>query len=76
MSGTTFVETPESGEPTLVDEEGDLLGPIMRQRYLENSAVEIAVEMTGMIEASKAFSFNAKMAMTADEIEQTVNSLR
>jgi flagellar basal-body rod protein FlgG len=76
MSGTTFVETPESGAPTLVDEEGDLLGPIMRRNYLENSAVEIAVEMTGMIEASKAFSFSAKMAMTADEIEQTVNSLR
>ncbi len=32
--------------------------------------------MTNVIVTQKAFSFSAKMVQTADELEQTVNSLR
>jgi flagellar basal body rod protein FlgG len=70
MQGTTFYPTPESGEPTLVE------APSVMNSYLENSAVEIAQEMASMIEAQRAFSFNSRMVMTSDEIEQLVNTLR
>ncbi|MDL2232211.1 flagellar hook-basal body protein [Ruminococcaceae bacterium OttesenSCG-928-L11] len=70
MEGTTFYPTPESGEAVAIEY------PSVTQSALENSAVEIAKEMADLVEASKAFSFSAKMLQTADEIEQTVNSLR
>jgi flagellar basal-body rod protein FlgG len=70
MEGTTFSPTPESGEGELLE------NPAMMSGYLENSAVEIAYEMTNMIEANRAFSFNARMVQTADEVEQIVNTLR
>lgn len=68
--GTHFAETPESGAAELIET------PTLRQNYLEGSGVEIANEMTQMIEASRAFGFSARMLQTSDEVEQTVNSLR
>lgn len=68
--GTTFIQTEMSGEAEAVE------SPTLRQGYLENSGVEISVEMVNIIEASKAFSFNSKMVQVADEIEQTINGLR
>ena len=43
---------------------------------LERSSTDLAEEMTNVIVTQKAFSFSAKMVQTADELEQTVNSLR
>jgi len=71
QEGTTFFPTPESGPAILI--EGD---PPILKGYLENSSVYIGQEMINMIEAQRAFSFNSRMIQTADEIEQTVNSLR
>jgi flagellar basal-body rod protein FlgG len=70
MEGTTFSPTAESGDGELIE------NPTIMPGYLENSAVEIASEMTSMIEANRAFSFNARMVQTADEVEQIVNTLR
>lgn len=44
--------------------------------YLEMSSVNMANEMVNIIQYQKAFSVNAKMVQAADEIENTVNSLR
>ncbi|MGX8701112.1 flagellar hook-basal body protein [Clostridium sp. KNHs216] len=50
--------------------------PEMKQNYLEDSAVNIADQMTSVIEMQRAFQFNSKMVQLSDEIMQTVNSLR
>lgn len=67
---TCFLETVESGGPEPIEY------PNIKAAYLEGSNVDIAEQMTHVIESSKAFSFSAKMIQTADEIEQTVNNLR
>ena len=67
-----FAPSDNSGEPVLL--EGNVR-PI-RANTLEGSNVELASEMVKVIEASRAFSFNSRMVQVADEVEQTVNSLR
>lgn len=65
-----FIETDISGEATALEE------PTLQVGVLEGSGVGIADEMTNVIEASKAFSFSSRMVQVADEVEQTINSLR
>ena len=70
IGGNRFVATPESGEPEALEE------PKIKVSFLEGSGVEMASEMVKVIESSKAFNFSARMVQVADEVEQTVNSLR
>lgn len=70
MGGNRFTATDVSGEATVVEQPGLMAG------YLEKSSVAVAEQMVKMIEASKAFSFNSKMIITADEVQQTINGLR
>ncbi|MFA9422255.1 MAG: flagellar hook-basal body protein [Sedimentibacter sp.] len=44
--------------------------------YLEASTVEVSEEMVKLLEIQRAFQLNSKLIQTADEIEQTINSLR
>ncbi len=44
--------------------------------YLEQSTVSLADEMVNLIAAQRAYQLSARVVQTADEIEQTVNSLR
>ena len=44
--------------------------------YLETSNVEISDEMVKLIQIQRAFQLNSTVIQTADEIEQTINSLR
>lgn len=44
--------------------------------YLEASNVEISEEMVKLIQIQKSFQLNSNIIKTADEIEQTINSLR
>lgn len=68
--GNLFMQTPVSGEAEPLEE------PNLRVGYLEGSAVDIASEMVDVIQSSRAFSFSSRMIQVADEIEQTINSLR
>lgn len=43
---------------------------------LEGSNVDLALEMTKVIEAQRAYSYALKMVQTSDEIETTINNLR
>lgn len=70
MDANAFVVTDISGEPEAIE------FPTLKQGYIEASAVDVAQEMANVIEASKAFSFSSRMVTVADEIEQTINSLR
>ena len=50
-------------------------GPIL-QGTLEASNVSIMSEMTGLIKAQRAYEMNSKVMKVADEMLQTVNSIR
>jgi len=70
IGSNRFVETDTSGEAEAIEI------PSIRNGYLESSAVEVSNEMVRIIESSKAFSFNSRMVQVADEVEQTINSMR
>lgn len=48
---------------------------IITQFYLENSNVDLAKEMTKVIEAQRLYTYALKMVTTSDEIETTINGL-
>lgn len=48
----------------------------IHQGYLELSNVDLAKEMTKVIEAQRLYTYATKMITTSDEIEQTINGLR
>ena len=43
---------------------------------IEGSNVDVAAEMTKLIQAQRGFQMNSRMIQTADEIEQYANGLR
>lgn len=49
---------------------------LVLQGYIENSNVDMAEEITKMIEAQRAYQYALKMVQTTDEVESTINSLR
>lgn len=46
------------------------------QGYLEESNVDLAKEMSKVIEAQRLYSYATKMIVTSDEVEQTINGLK
>lgn len=46
------------------------------QGYLETSNVDLAYELSKVIESQRSFTYALKMIQTSDEIETTVNGLR
>ena len=44
--------------------------------YLESSNVDLAEEMVRLLQIQRSFQLNSNVIQTADEIEQTINSLR
>lgn len=64
-----FEKTAQSGEATAI--EGDLISG-----SLEQSNVELNIEMTDLLEIQRAYQFDAKFIQTADEIENTTINLR
>lgn len=69
LEDTRFVPVPKNGP--LKAGTGKLIS-----RALERSNVDLAQEMTNMIEQQRAYSMALKMMMTSDEIETTINNLR
>lgn len=49
---------------------------IILQGHTEEANVNMAEEITKMIEAQRAYQFALKMVQTTDEVETTINSLR
>lgn len=48
----------------------------VKRGYIEGSNVVLSQEMVKMIQTQRAFQFNSRIIQVADEIEQTINSLR
>lgn len=61
-----------------VDKNGELMmgtGTLI-QGVLESSNVDLAEELTKVIEAQRAYGMSLKIVQTSDEIENTINNLR
>ncbi|MCI8321960.1 MAG: flagellar hook-basal body complex protein [Dorea sp.] len=61
-----------------VDKNGELMvgtGTLI-QRVLESSNVDLAEELTKVIESQRAYGISLKIVQTSDEIENTINNLR
>ncbi len=67
--GTRFLANEKNGN--LVVGTGELV-----QGMLETSNVDMAEEMTKVIEAQRAYSMALKVVTASDEVETTINSLR
>ena len=53
-----------------------VLGDQPKQGWVEMANVDMAAEMTRVIETQRAYQIVLKMVQTTDEIEQNINSLR
>lgn len=69
LDGTRFAAIEKNGN--LMIGSGKLV-----QGMLETSNVDLAEEMTKVIEAQRAYSLALKMVTTSDEIETAINNLR
>lgn len=68
----------DSGRFSPINKNGDLyLGTgEVKRGVLETSNVDLAQELTKVIESQRAYSYALRMVQTTDEIEQTINGLR
>lgn len=69
LEGTRFLPVEKNGGLRMGS--GELV-----QGKLEMSNVDLAQEITKVIEAQRAYSMALKMVLTSDEIETTINNLR
>ena len=67
--------TPEAGSITLADSGDRLAGKIVGFA-LAKSAVDVAQELTHLIETQRAYSSNAKIIQTVDEMFQETTNLK
>ncbi|MCQ2966201.1 MAG: flagellar basal-body rod protein FlgG [Alphaproteobacteria bacterium] len=70
-----FIETPASGQAT-TSTPGELGYGTILQGYLENSNVNVVSEITELVSAQRAYEMNSKIITTADQMMQTINSLK
>lgn len=71
-SGNLYTANEKTGEAAALTEGQYELAT----GYLEQSKVSMSDEMVNLIAAQRAYQLSARVVQTADEIEQTVNSLR
>jgi Flagellar basal body rod protein len=74
MGNNFFSQTANSGEPVI--EEDESKDTKLYQGFLETSNVQLVDEMVRMIMAQRAYEINSKSIQTADDMMQTVNSLK
>lgn len=73
--GNLFLPTESGGEPVSLNPGEDKAGMI-KQGYLENSNVDLTMEVQFMIEAQRAFELNARSVTTADQLWSITNNLQ
>jgi flagellar basal-body rod protein FlgG len=75
LGGNNYRPTQSSG-PALQNIASESNAGAIRQGALEASNVSIMNEMTNLIKAQRAYEMNSKVMKVADEILQTVNTIR
>ncbi len=73
--GQTFTVTPQSGAFYLWDSGSGPAG-ILTGYALEGSTTDIAAELTSLIETQRAYSSNAKVVQTVDEMLQETTNIK
>lgn len=71
IENARFLPVEKNGQPQMITEESQL-----ERGYVELSNVDLAKEMSKIIETQRAYQFAIKMIQTSDEIEGIINSLR
>ncbi|SFV75793.1 Flagellar basal-body rod protein FlgG [hydrothermal vent metagenome] len=75
LGDNLYVETDSSGQP--VDGTPGVEGfGVLRQGFVEQSNVELVVELTDLITGQRAYDSNSKVITTSDEMLQTANNLK
>ncbi|MEC7274699.1 MAG: flagellar basal-body rod protein FlgG [Bdellovibrionota bacterium] len=75
LGGNNYKPSRSSGVP-IQNVAGEAKSGSIRQGALESSNVSIMNEMTELIKAQRAYEMNSKVMKVADEILQTVNTIR
>lgn len=75
LGGNLFKETDASGTPQVGQPGIDGVG-YMRQRYLEDSGVNVVEEISELIEAQRGYELNSKVITAADEMYSTTTRMR
>ena len=75
LGGNLFKETDASGSPLTGQPGVDGVGS-MRQRYLEDSGVNVVEEISELIEAQRGYELNSKVITAADEMYSTTTRMR
>ena len=75
QDGQTFTVTPQSGAFYLWDSGSGPAG-ILTGYALEGSTTDIAGELTSLIETQRAYSSNAKVVQTVDEMLQETTNIK
>lgn len=70
VGNNRYTPGPFSGQPYVRED------AVLLQGKIEGSNVDLAEEMTKVIESQRAYQLTLKMVQTSDEVEQTINSLR
>ncbi len=70
-----FIQTAAAGDPIEATPGTEGLG-ILRQRFLEDSNVEVVKELVQLITAQRAFEINSKVIQASDEMLQTIGTLK
>lgn len=70
LGGKQFMPSEQSGQPFLREDAQ------VKRGKIEASNVDLADEMTRVIESQRAYQMALRMIQTTDEVEQTINSLR
>lgn len=68
MAGSYFISVD--------DEEPYMIETVLERAAIETSNMNFADEASKIIEAQRAFQYNLRMLQTADEIQNTINTLR
>ncbi|MAS44491.1 flagellar hook protein FlgE [Albimonas donghaensis] len=75
QDGQTFTVTPQSG-PFYLWDSGSGPAGILTGFALEQSTTDIAGELTSLIETQRAYSSNAKVVQTVDEMLQETTNIK
>jgi len=75
IGSNIYIKSASSGEPVLSNPGSGGAG-LLLAGHLEKSNVDPVRELTGLIEAQRAFELNGRVIESADEMLQVVNALR
>ncbi|MFQ5562729.1 MAG: flagellar basal-body rod protein FlgG [Parvularculaceae bacterium] len=75
LGGNLYRETAASGSPVIGEAGKDGVG-MLRQKYLEESSVDVVQQIAELIEAQRGYELNSKVISAADQMMGAANQIR